>query len=251
MLGDVAGKDVLELGCGAAEWSRALARARRARHRARQLRGAARACPPGRRRGRLQVTLVHASAESDPARPMPRSTSSWPTGARRPSPTHTCSSRRLHASSAPVGSSPSAARRRWRGWPGTSRRTAGASACSSTTSACTAGTTRRRRRVQPAHRRLDPPLPGQRLRHRGSRRGPAAGRRDLDLPRRGGDRLGTALADGADLEGSPALTIGGDAARPGGPSTTRPHRWEVGGRRGPAPPRRFVENSLGAALTKP
>jgi SAM-dependent methyltransferase len=27
VLGDVAGKDVLELGCGAAEWSRALARA--------------------------------------------------------------------------------------------------------------------------------------------------------------------------------------------------------------------------------
>ena len=40
ILGDVAGKDVLELGCGAAQWSILLAAARRARRRPRQLRRA-------------------------------------------------------------------------------------------------------------------------------------------------------------------------------------------------------------------
>ncbi len=66
VLGDVAGKDVLELGCGAAEWSRALTRlgarcvgldnseSRLARAR------------EALERDRLDVRLVHASAESVP-----------------------------------------------------------------------------------------------------------------------------------------------------------------------------------------
>ncbi len=55
ILDDLAGKDVLELGCGAAQWSILLARAGRPRRRARQLGAAARARPQadlggGRRR---------------------------------------------------------------------------------------------------------------------------------------------------------------------------------------------------------
>ena len=67
MLGDVAGIDVLELGCGAAEWSRALARAP-----ARAPSGST-TRPPGsstraggERGGRLDVPLLHASAEAVP-----------------------------------------------------------------------------------------------------------------------------------------------------------------------------------------
>ena len=50
VLGDVAGRDVLELGCGAAQWSIALARPGRARRRPRRLARAARARPPRPRR---------------------------------------------------------------------------------------------------------------------------------------------------------------------------------------------------------
>lgn len=66
MLGDVAGKDVLELGCGAAEWSRALAR-RGARvtglDSSQQRLAHARQAVEDEG---LPVTLIHASAESIP-----------------------------------------------------------------------------------------------------------------------------------------------------------------------------------------
>ncbi|HET9561730.1 MAG TPA: class I SAM-dependent methyltransferase, partial [Propionibacteriaceae bacterium] len=66
VLGDVAGKDVLELGCGAAEWSRALAR-RGARvigldNSEARLAHARRAVDEEG----VAVTLLHASAESIP-----------------------------------------------------------------------------------------------------------------------------------------------------------------------------------------
>ena len=49
VLGDVTGRDVLELGCGAAQWSAALARARRAAGRARRLDRTAPTRPQARR----------------------------------------------------------------------------------------------------------------------------------------------------------------------------------------------------------
>jgi SAM-dependent methyltransferase len=66
VLGDVAGKDVLELGCGAAEWSRALARAGA---RVTGLDNSEERLVHARRAVAdegLPVTLVHASAESIP-----------------------------------------------------------------------------------------------------------------------------------------------------------------------------------------
>ena len=50
VLGDVGGKEVLELGCGAAQWSIALAERGAARHRPRRLERAARLRAPGRAR---------------------------------------------------------------------------------------------------------------------------------------------------------------------------------------------------------
>ena len=66
VLGDVAGKDVLELGCGAAEWSRALARA--GAH-VTGLDNSAERLEHGRRAVNeegLDIRLIHASAESIP-----------------------------------------------------------------------------------------------------------------------------------------------------------------------------------------
>jgi SAM-dependent methyltransferase len=66
VLGDVAGKDVLELGCGAAEWSRALARLGA---RATALDNSEERLAHARRaveEAGLEVSLIHASAESVP-----------------------------------------------------------------------------------------------------------------------------------------------------------------------------------------
>src|SRR5581483_7867988 len=61
-------------------------------------------------------------------------------------------------------------------------------------------------RVQRAVRRVDPALPRQRVPGRGARRGPAAGGRRVDVPHRGGDRVGAVVAHGGDLAVPEELT---------------------------------------------
>src|SRR4029077_10053309 len=64
------------------------------------------------------------------------------------------------------------------------------------------GRARRAGRVHAHAGRLVPALPRERAHRRAPARGAAAHRRRLDLPGRGPDRVGAAVADGADLGGA-------------------------------------------------
>ena len=144
VLGDVAGKDVLELGCGAAQWSIALAQARRAAGRARPFGAPARARPPadGRGRRRLPAGPRQRRGRAAPRRVV-RHRLLRPRGddLRRPVPDR------------PGGRPTAAPRRPVRVQPpladrddllGARRGDASARGSSSTTSGCTASTTARR-----------------------------------------------------------------------------------------------------------
>ncbi len=82
ILGDVAGKDILEFGCGAAQWSIALARRGRAAGRARSLGAPARARPAADGRGAASISRWSTAAPRPCRSPMRRSTSSSATTGR-------------------------------------------------------------------------------------------------------------------------------------------------------------------------
>ena len=112
-LGEVEGKDILELGCGAARWSIELATARRPAGRARQLCAAARAREGIDGRGGGGLPADPCVRRGDPASATPPSTSSSPITARSRGPIHTSSSRRSRACCGPAAFSPSTCRARF------------------------------------------------------------------------------------------------------------------------------------------
>ncbi len=240
VLGDVAGKDVLELGCGAAQWSILLAQA------------AARASSGS-------TTRRGSSSTRASTWPRPASTSRSSTRAPRRCRCRTRASTSSSATTArmtfgdPYRTVPEAARLlRPGGLLAFSHSTPLAMALRTTRA--TAGTPRlvrayfghaplrraagRARRVQPPVRRVDPALPRARLPRRGAGRGAAAGGRGVDLPRRAEETAWARLvADGGDLASAgrePDRRTRARTARRGRrrPRTTSPSaRAELGGRR--------------------
>ena len=176
ILGDVAGKDVLELGCGAAQWSILLARAGRPPGRPRQLRAAARARPDCDGGGGRRV----------PARPRERRVRS---ASGRELRHRLCGPRRQPlrrpAPLGPGGRPPASARRHrspsaastpfeWI-WLEPGDRHVGRPSSTGRTSTCTGWMTPDGLgRVRASVRRVDPALPPERARGRGASRGPAA-----------------------------------------------------------------------------
>ena len=173
VLGDVAGRDILEFGCGAAQWSIALAKLG-ARPvgldlSERQLEHARRLWPRPASRSRSSTPAPRRSRSRTPP-----STSSSAITARCRSPTRTGRSRKPLGSFGPAASSRSTTQAPLATicWPMGADRSARRSR--STTSGCTGSTMVDH--LPAAARRVDPALPRERLRRRGPHR--AAARTD-------------------------------------------------------------------------
>ena len=189
VLGDVIGKDVLELGCGAAEWSRALARigarpvgldnseARLARAReagadfplVQRARSRCRSRTAQLRRGHVRLGRDNVR-RSVPRRPGGRAG----VAAGRALGVLGLVATRLGLLRQGIGHVCAAARQRLLRPPSLRR-------------------SRRGDGVQPHLRRMDRGLLQERVRGRGPDRDPAAAGRDLDVPKRGRDGVGMAL----------------------------------------------------------
>ena len=211
ILGDVAGRDILEFGCGAAQWSIALARlgARPVGLDLSERQLAARSSADGRGRRRV------------PARPCQRRGCATPgcqlrCGVLRPrgndvSPTRTGRCPRWRDYSAPAGCSRSATTRRSRRSAGRSTPTRSASGWRSTTSGCTSSMSRKRW-LPIAVRRMDPAVSRERVCRRGlDRAAGRAGRHQL-VPVGRVAGLGPTLACRGDLAAAPRGLVLGDLA---------------------------------------